>query len=165
MADDGGIGRLEARLKRLPKAIVDAATPALLKQAQELAATMKQLAPVDTGDLRDSIVVTPPDATTPPYSQPGGFMVVPELSAAVTAGNTNVRYAHLVEYGTKASAGRASRRDTRFKSIVAMTRAYGSHAATPAQPFFWPAVRLHNKRAKKAIKAAIGRAVKKEWGK
>lgn len=145
MADDGGIGRLERRLRAIPKNIVSAATPALLKQANEMAATMKQLVPVDTGDLRDSIEVTPPNASTPPFSQPGGAMVVPATTVAITAGGEEVRYAHLVEHGHKASG---------FSSVD-----------VPAHPFFWPAVRLHQKKAKKAIKAAIGRAVKKEWGK
>jgi HK97 gp10 family phage protein len=65
-------------------------------------------------------------------------MVVPETSVAVTAGNTDVRYAHLVEHGT---------------------------VKAHAQPFFWPAVRMHRKKAKAAIKRAVATAVKKEWGK
>ncbi|MCR5856574.1 HK97 gp10 family phage protein [Mesorhizobium sp. J428] len=145
MADDGGIGRLTKRLNNLPNVVKAAVRPTLLKQANEMASTMRQLVAVDSGDLRDSIEITGPDQSTPPYSQPGGSMVVPALSAAVTAGNEDVRYAHLVEYGHKASG-------------------FSSHDV-PAQPFFWPAVRLHNKKARKAIKAAVGRAVRKNWGK
>jgi HK97 gp10 family phage protein len=54
--------------------------------------------------------------------------------AAVTVGNTNVRYPHLVEYGT-------------------------SHSA--AQPFFWPGFRLTRKKALTMIKAGMSRAIRK----
>ena len=65
-------------------------------------------------------------------------MTVPENSVAITVGDAKVRYGHLVEYGTK-----------------------HSHA----EPYFWPAVRLNQKRVKTAIKRAIGTAVRKNWGK
>ncbi len=147
MADEGGITRLRNRLSAIPGEVKRAVSPALIKQAREMAATMKAFVPVDSGDLRDSIAVTGPNQSTPAFSQPGGQTVVPELSAAVTAGDHDVRYAHLVEYGHKASGFNAGGADV------------------PAQPFFWPAVRLHNKKARRAIKGAIGRAVKKSWGK
>ena len=141
MADDGGIGRLQRRLAAIPKAVKEATQPALLKQANAMAATMRALAPDDpaTGapDLKTSIAVTPAGQSTPPYSQPGGSMVVPENAVAVTVGNADVRYPHLQEFGT--------------------TR----HAA---QPFFWPAVRLHRVKAARAIKRAVGTAVRKNWG-
>ena len=60
-------------------------------------------------------------------------MTVPENAAAITVGNTAVRYPHLQEYGTR------------------------HHAA---QPFFWPGYRMGRKRALKKIKRAIGKAIK-----
>lgn len=142
MAKIIGMDRLDRRLAEIPKAVREAVQPALIKQANEMATTMRQFAPDDpaTGkpDLKTSIEVTLPGHRTPPYSQPGGSMAVPENAVAVTVGNTEVRYPHLVEYGTRKAA---------------------------AQPFFWPAVRLHNVKAKKAIKGAIRRAVRKNWGK
>jgi HK97 gp10 family phage protein len=138
MGYDGGISRLERRLKAIPKAVKDAANLSVVKQAEAMAGTMRHLVPVDSGDLKDSIEVTPGGKVTPPYSQPGGMMTVPENAAAITVGNEDVRYGHLVEYGT--------------------TKA-------PAHPYFWPAVRLNNKKAKRAIKSAVGRAVKKNWDK
>jgi HK97 gp10 family phage protein len=141
MPDDGGLSRLQHRLAAIPKAVKDAAQPALLKQANAMAATMRTLAPDDpaTGapDLRTSIAVTPGGQATPPYSQPGGSMVVPENAVAVTVGNTDVRYPHLVEFGTSKAA---------------------------AQPFFWPAVRLHQRKAQRAIKTGIRKAVRQNWG-
>ncbi|MGV8831254.1 MAG: HK97-gp10 family putative phage morphogenesis protein [Devosia sp.] len=137
MTDDGGIGRLQRRLAAIPKAVKDATQPALLKQGGAMAGTMRQFVAVDTGDTKASITVTPAGQQTPPYSQPGGSMTVPENAVAITVGNQDVRTAHLLEYGT---------------------------AKAPAQPFFWPAVRLHQNKAKAAIKRAVGTAVKKNWG-
>lgn len=142
MANDGGIGRLKRRLAAIPKNVKEAVQPTLQKQADAMADTMRRLAPddpaTDAPDLKSSIAVTPGGQQTPPYSQPGGSMTVPENAVAVTAGNSDVRYPHLQEYGT-----------TRH----------------PAQPFFWPSVRLHRKKAQQAIKRGVARAVKKEWGK
>lgn len=135
--DDGGIGRLQRRLAAIPKAVKAATQPALLKQGEAMASTMRTLVPVDTGETKASIEVTPGGRTTPPYSQPGGSMTVPENAVAVTVGGEEVRTAHLVEYGTKNA---------------------------PAQPFFWPSVRLHQKKATAAIKRAVGKAVRDNWG-
>ena len=58
-------------------------------------------------------------------SQPGGSTVVPENAAMITAGNSDVRYPHLVEYG----------------------HGNGFHgSAVPPKPFFWPAFRMHRKK-------------------
>jgi HK97 gp10 family phage protein len=142
MTNDGGIGRLKQRLAAIPKNVKEAVLPTLVKQADAMAATMRRLAPddpaTDAPDHKSSIEVTPAGQQTPPYSQPGGSMVVPENAVAITDGNTDVRYPHLLEYGT---------------------------AKMNAQPFFWPAVRLHRKKAQQAIKRGVARAVKKEWGK
>lgn len=139
--DDGGISRLRNRLRAIPTAVKASVQPALLKQANAIADTMRSLAPDDpaTGepDLKTSIEVTPSGQSTSPYSQPGGSMVVAENAVAITVGGEEVRYPHLVEYGT--------------------TKA-------PAQPFFWPSFRLHQKKAAAAIKRAVGKAVRDNWG-
>tara|TARA_R110002020_G_scaffold5179_4_gene21922 strand:- start:8367 stop:8801 length:435 start_codon:yes stop_codon:yes gene_type:complete len=139
--DDGGIGRIKARLAAIPDAIKEGVQPTLIKQAEAMAATMRRFAPDDPAtnapDLKSSIEITPAGRQTPAYSQPGGSMTVPENAVAITVGNSDVRYPHLLEFGT-----------TKMN----------------AQPFFWPSVRLHNKKAKAAIKRAVGRSVKKNWG-
>jgi HK97 gp10 family phage protein len=141
MADDGGLARLQRRLAAIPREVKKAVEPALMKEAGIIADTMGQLAPDDPStnapDLKSSIAVTGPGKQTPAYSQPGGSMTVAENAVAVTVGDTDVRYPHLQEYGTK------------------------NH---PAQPFFWPAVRMRRKRSTNAIKNAIRRAVRKNWG-
>ena len=134
---DGGLSSFQRRMRAVPEAARAAVGPALLRQADAIADMMRQLAPDDPAtsapDLKSSIQVTGPGLSTPPYSQPGGAAVVPENAAAITAGNSEVRYPHLQEYGT---------------------------TFHPAQPFFWPAYRLLKKRAAGAIKRAIAKAVR-----
>lgn len=144
MADDGGIARLQRRMAAIPEEIRKDAGKSVVKQANKMAGTMEALVPVDDGDLKESIKVTGPGQRTPAYSQPGGSMVVPENAAAITVGNEDVRYGHLVEYGHK----------------------NGLHGTVvPPHPFFWPAVRLEGKKARRNIKSAVSRTVKKHWGK
>lgn len=130
--------RLLKRLDAIPKEVKAAVEPALLKSGQELVDTAKLLAPEDTGALKDSITMTPPGQSTPPYSQPGGSRVAKENEVLVTVGNADVRYPHLVEYGT---------------------------TQADAQPFFWPAYRLTRDRIQRRLKRAISKAVKDGWEK
>ncbi|KQS64517.1 hypothetical protein ASG39_11215 [Rhizobium sp. Leaf371] len=125
--------RFKRRLDAIPKAVKAAVVPALIQSGNELADLQRSLAPVDSGDLRDSIHVTRPGEATPAYSQPGGSTVAGENQVLVTVGDTAVRYPHLVEYGTANAA---------------------------AQPFFWPAFRLKRKRLTNRIKRSISKAVK-----
>ncbi|WP_370158464.1 HK97-gp10 family putative phage morphogenesis protein [Salipiger bermudensis] len=133
MADDGGLGSFQKRMKAMVRAGKDAAGPALLQGGYEVAEAMETLAPEDSGDLVGSIAVTPAGQSTPPYSQPGGSHVVPENQVAITAGNSEVRYPHLQEYGTR------------------------HHAA---QPFFWPGFRLARPRAENRIKRVLAKAIR-----
>lgn len=136
MARSPQLARLQQRLDAIPKSVREAVRPALTKSGEELVAAMRQLAPEDTGALKDSIVATLPGERTPPYSQPGGARLVAENEVVVTAGNSGVRYPHLVEYGT---------------------------AQAVAQPFFWPAFRLAKKRIEGRIKRAVTKAVRDGW--
>lgn len=125
--------RLERHLDAIPRAVKAAVVPALTKSGQDLATMQRVLAPRDSGDLQNSIAVTLPGGTTPPYSQPGGSRTAKENEVLVTVGNSDVRYPHLVEYGTATAA---------------------------AQPYFWPAYRLLKKKMASRIKRAIAKAVK-----
>ncbi len=133
MANDGGLKSFQKRMRAIPEAARRAVEPALAQGGYEIAEAMEMLAPEDEGDLIGSIEVTLPGRSTPPYSMPGGAHVVPENQVAVTAGNTDVRYPHLQEYGTR------------------------DH---PAQPFFWPGFRLARKRAENRIKRAVSKAIR-----
>lgn len=130
--------RLRKRLDALAPGAARAVQPVLTRSGLEMKSRMVALAPEDTGALKDSIAVSGPGQMTPPHSQPGGSMVVPDNAVAITVGGTDVRYPHLVEYGT---------------------------SNTPAQPFFWPAYRLLKKRIRNRIKRSISKAVREEWRK
>lgn len=127
-----GLKAFQDRLRGLPVLVREELGRGAVEAAEEVAETIRQLAPVDEGDLRASVVVTGPGQSTPAHSYPGGSLLVPDNGAAVTAGNSDVRYPHLVEFGT---------------------------VDTPAQPFFGPGYRLSKTAAAKKIKAAIKRAV------
>jgi HK97 gp10 family phage protein len=133
-----GLDRTLAAMDRVKRAPREMITKALLTTANEVASAQRHLAESsrDTGALIDSITVTPPGHSTPPYSQPGGSRVAGELEVIITAGNSDVRYAHLVEYGT---------------------------AKSEAKPFFWLALRLLRKRAENRINRAARKAVKDAW--
>lgn len=133
MTRDGGLTSFQRRMRAIPKAVRDAVDPALLKGGHEIADAMETLAPEDTGDLSGSIAVTRGGQATPAYSMPGGSYVVPENQVAVTVGNSDVRYPHLVEFGT---------------------------SKTAAQPFFWPGFRLAKKKAENRIKTAMRKAIR-----
>lgn len=132
--------RVLAKIEAIPAAMRQDMRPAVVKSAEEVADTMRDLAERsrDTGDLIGSIEVTGPGSTTPAYSQPGGSRTAHELEAIVTVGNHVVRYPHLVEYGT---------------------------AQAPAQPFFWPAVRMLRTRINNRLNRAAGKAARNYWDK
>lgn len=125
---------LSARLKAIPGAVVDGVRPALVKGAEEVAATMRALVPVDEGDLKASITVTAPGQTTPAYAEGGGKRTAGSNQALVTAGSETVRHGHLQEFGT---------------------------VKQEAQPFMRPGYRLAKPKAQRRINRAIGQAIKK----
>lgn len=142
-----GLDKLRRKLKAIPKAAKDEARKAVVQGAEEIAALQRNLAPVDDGDLKASIHVTKPGETTPPYSQPGGSRTANPEQAIVTAGNTKVRYAHLVEFGTAPHTN---------GGLFAGTQ----HPGTTEQGFFWPAYRALRKRVKSRITRNINKAIK-----
>lgn len=124
-------------------------TKAGAKSAGEMVALARSFVPVKTGALRDSIQATPPGHSPPGYAQGAGQ--VPRGAHAVTAGNSTVRYPHLVEYGTAPHANRGVFEGT-------------DHPGTGANPFFWPAYRVirkrHQSRASRALSKSVKDAVK-----
>lgn len=140
-----GLKKLDLKLRRLAPAAMRAAREAVLDGAQEIANLQQNLVPYDQGELHDSIVVTPPGGTTPPYSQPGGSRKAGPEQAIITAGNSGVRYAHLVEYGASPHVNGGQ-----FKGTL--------NPGTTAQPFFWPAYRALRNR----VRGRITRTIKRE---
>jgi HK97 gp10 family phage protein len=144
------VRRKDALLKKLgalAPAVFDAVKDANRQTADEMVDLAQGFAPVRTGALRDSIVATGPGGTPPAYSQGGGAGVVPEGSYAVSAGNKKVRYAHLVEYGTKPHTNEGEFKGTQ-------------NPGAKRQPFFWPAYRLVRKQMRSRAVRSINKAVK-----
>lgn len=129
--------RISRKLDAMPMRLRDAIEPSLMKSANETADLMRQLAPVDKGDLKNSIKVTPGGQATPAYSQPGGSRVVPVGAVAITAGNTDVRYPHLVEHGTRKMRPRR---------------------------FFFTAFRLLRTRTRRRTVRDMRKAIREGWG-
>lgn len=127
---------LERRLNAIPQEILDALRPALVKSAEEVAANMRGFAEAsrDTGALIDSIEVTPPGGTTPPYAEGGGRRTAGPNQALVTVGNDAVRYGHILEFGS---------------------------VKTEAQPFALPGWRTAKPRIERRITRTINAALKK----
>lgn len=159
---DNGLAKTLAAMRRVKDAPRLALTEAMVKAANDLADAQRAVAPEDTGALKAAIIVTPPGGTTPRYSQPGGTRTLGPHEVAVTAGNEEVRYAHLVEHGSAphdVSKGAAS-----FKGRLRNALGGGTqHPGTEPQPFFWPVYRLMEKRLKSRIARAGRVAIKKSW--
>lgn len=121
-----------------------------------------------SGKLRDSIVATMGDGTTPKYAafqkrgggrrRSSGVAGDPDLSVRITAGNSAVRYAHLVELGTEPHTIRAKR-----AKALGANGPFGTHVEHPgasAHPYFYPAFRALKKRIKSRISRATSKAAK-----
>jgi HK97 gp10 family phage protein len=93
---------LEPRLNAIPQEILAALRPALIKSGEEVAANMRAFAEAsrDTGALIDSIAVTGPGETTPPYAEGGGRRTAGPNQVLVTVGNETMRHGHFLEFGT-----------------------------------------------------------------
>jgi hypothetical protein len=137
--------KLFAKLRKLAPAADKALTEVNGQAAEAMAGYARDFVPVDTGKLRDSIVVTPPGGMPPLYSQ--GAKQVPPGSFMVTAGDAQVRYAHMVEYGTAPHVNAGEFPGT-------------ANPGTKARPFFWPSFRLIRKSHKSKASRAINKSVK-----
>lgn len=129
-----GVDALTRKLTVVIPAKVEAATRAAMeKGADELVAMMKRLAPVDSGDLRDSIAWTwgaaPRNSIVLAKSSPDGK----GMRIVVYAGDDFAFYARMVEFGTVKSA---------------------------AQPFFFPSYRAMKKRIKSRVNRAMRKAIR-----
>lgn len=164
-----GLARLDRKLKRMPAVAKDTIRQAMEQGANEIVGMMKSLAPVDDGDLRDSIGWT--WGKLPKGKRAiGGVTVSPvadlvaslggDLTITIYAGGGDAYYARFVEFGTKASIAQGPAPDRRHKSGEVMTKGKGGHAATKAQPFFYVSWRANQKKVKSNVRRAITRAAK-----
>lgn len=134
------------RLAAIAPEIKAKVAPAVLKGAEDVADRARQLAEASrrTGDTLESITVTGPGQTTPPYAQGGQTAQAGELQALVTVGNADVRTAHLIEFGT----------------VERQHKDGHSTGKVEAKPFMLPAWRLARARVERRIQGAIRRGIK-----
>lgn len=139
--------RLQRKLRRLPAAAEERIKEAMEQGANEIVALMKSLVPVDSGELRESIGWTWGEA--PKYSQRIASVKSKDGSLALTifAGNSRVRYAHLVEFATRAHVNGG-----KFAGSM--------HPGTEAQPFFFVSWRALRRRTKGRVTRAITKSAK-----
>jgi HK97 gp10 family phage protein len=147
-----GVRRARRKIAALPSEARIAMTAALETSAAELVALQKRLAPERTGALKDSIGWTTKVSGVPAYAafQKSGMARAKAeggMVAIVFAGNTNVRYAHLVEFGAPPHEAGGM-----FEGA--------HHPGAPAQPFFFPAYRALKKQIKKNMRKAVRQSIK-----
>jgi HK97 gp10 family phage protein len=149
MASMTGREKLLAKMAAIPAEIRREMSAAIQQSADEITRLQKSLAPKRTGRLAESIVSTK-GKPAPKYStfNGKGGESDPDLSVTISAGNSKVRYAHLVEFGTAPHVNGG-----RF--------AGSQNPGTPARPFFFPAYRALKRRAKSRITRATKKAIRK----
>jgi HK97 gp10 family phage protein len=149
-----GREKLLAKMKALPPQVRSALKQALALGADEITDMQKRLVTVKSGDLRDSIVQTWGGGKVKYSSLSGsvGEAGDPDLSVRISAGNTKVRYAHLVEFGTA-------------PHVNGGKFAGSQHPGAAAKRFFFPAYRALRKRVKSRITRATNKAAKQVAGK
>lgn len=147
MAKILGLEKLNRKLAKLPAAAEKRIKEAMAQGADEIVAMMKSLVAVDSGDLRDSIGWTWGEA--PKYSQKIATVKSSDgkLTLTIFAGNTKVRYSHLIEFGTAAHVN---------GGMFAGTM----HPGTKAQSFFYVSYRANRRRVKSRISRAITKSAK-----
>lgn len=139
------------KLAAMPDRVRGEVKTAIHQGADDVTAMQKRLAPKKTGALANSI-----------QANFGGFVPAfaglrsggsgeagdPDLTAVITAGNYQVFYAHLVEFGAA-------------PHIAGGKFAGAKHPGASAQPFFYPGYRATRRRVKARISRAITKAVRK----
>lgn len=161
MARKGDYSSLEKRLKAIPKAVRDAVRPALQKSGEELTAAIRNITPVRTGKLRESVDWNFGDPKPGARLKVAGGAPGEDLRVSVSAGGEGAFYAPFVEFGTKAGTKRGRTPDATRPGKT--RKVYRTHPGTQAQPFFYGTFRLMRKRLSRRIKTAIGKAVRTEW--
>lgn len=155
-----GLASLRKKVRQLPEAAKAEVMAAMEAGAAEVVALAKSLAPVDDGDLRESIGWTwgepPKGAIVIAKSRPlknGGDMRI-----TIYAGNDRAFYARWVEFGTAPhSVAKGADRSSKRKRAGAGKM----HPGARANPFFFPAYRATRKRLKSRVSRAITKAAKK----
>lgn len=144
-----GIPSLQRKLTRLRENTAPKVMQAMEIAADRVVSMAKNLVPVNTGDLRDSIGWTWADA--PKGSIKIASVQTGAMRLTIFAGNEKAFYARWIEFGTAPHA-----QGGKFAGT--------EHPGTTPQPFFFPSYRANKKEVvvgiRKAIRDAVREAVK-----
>ncbi|NYD84329.1 HK97 gp10 family phage protein [Brucella intermedia] len=142
-----GIDRLQIKLKKFPEVAEKLVRAAMEQGAQEIVNMMQNLVPIDDGELMESIGWTWGQA--PKYSQRIGSVKSNDgkLTITIYAGNSKVRYAHLVEFGSAPHVNGGM-----FPGTF--------NPGAKAQPFFYVSWRAKRRSARARVSRAITKAAK-----
>ena len=134
--------RLRARLAKIPDIAREAAAAAMEEGAQEIVDAMKMAAPIESGDLRDSIGWTWGEV-------PAGSFMIDEISSGknkgdqyatlrikIYAGNKDAFYARFQEFGTRSQ---------------------------PAQPFFFVTYKRLKAEFRRRIRERVRKRIKEAF--
>ena len=138
------------KLAAIPPAVRSAAKQALAQSADELTEAIRAAAPQGkTGKLKKSVAQTWGGGKVRYSSLAGltGEAGDPDLSVRISAGNSEVRYSHIVEFGSAPHIN---------GGLFAGTE----HPGTTAQPFFYSSYRRLRRRARSRISRAVTKAIK-----
>lgn len=141
-----GRAKLRKRLLRLPDDVKRRLRAEFAQGADDIVNMMKAVAPVDDGELRESITWRWSGEGKIAYSQGDSSGQPGDMSIRISAGNTRVRYPHLVEFGAAPHIAGGI-----FKGAM--------HPGQPPQPFFFPSYRAQKKRVVKNFRRGIKRAM------
>jgi len=146
-----GLDRLKRKLGRFPEMARREIAKAMEQSAQEVVEMAKRLAPIEDGDLRDSIgwnwYAAPPGSMVLGEVRPEGTKGAGNMAIVIYAGDDKAFYARWVEFGTRPHVN---------GGIFAGTQ----HPGSRAHPFFFPSWRAMRKRAKSRVSRAITKAAK-----
>ena len=151
---------LQRKLNALRTQTVGGVREGLQRAAEVIVAEQRRLAPKKTGKLRDSIQATSGKAAAYSVFRSAGFKASTNEKVTIAAGNSDVRYAHLVEFGAaphkiKPKAGKV------LKTGEDAFAAGVDHPGATAQPFFFPGYRATRRKAQSIIGKAVRDSVKK----
>ena len=138
MSNDDEIARLQKRHDRIVQVAANVPVTALASAAEPIVAEMKRQAPVLPAATDER---QPGELRDSIVATPGGQVTpqgrtVPLNAVVISAGSDQVPYAAYVEFGT---------------------------SKAPAEPFFYPTIRLMAQRTQQALLGAWRKAVDNAW--
>lgn len=143
--------RLLRKLAAIQGAPRAAMKEALRQNATEIVAMQKRLAPVASGDLRNSIGFTfgtYRSANANVRGVSGGGGGDPDLSVTIHAGDARAFYAAMLEFGASGPW------------TIGGRFAGATHPGFSAEPFFYPAWRALRRRSKSRLTRAMRKSIR-----